>query len=90
VLLHARDQALVSESVLDEPGQDKRIVLRVLARILWRYVKGGGEDVVLAAALTAIGRSFPTTSWRDKSEPYRVAKTTHHERKLRARLDAYI
>ena len=42
---------------------------------------GGGEGAVLAAAMTATTRSPPAALDGHESGPYRVAWTTHHERR---------
>src|SRR2546421_10553976 len=42
---------------------------------------GGGEGAVLAAAQTATTRSPPAALDGHESEPYRVARTTHDERR---------
>ena len=52
----------------------------VLARILGVF-RAGGEVAVLAAATTANGRPAPASVGRPEPGPYRVAPTTHHERR---------
>jgi hypothetical protein len=49
--------------------------------IYWSDVPGGGEGAVLAAAQTAITRSPPAALGGHEPAPYRVARTTHHERR---------
>src|SRR5690348_940657 len=41
--------------------------------------QGGGKDVLVTLAPTAIERMSPTSQGRQESEPYPVAETTHHE-----------
>src|SRR3954451_6696326 len=51
-----------------------------MARIL-EVFRDGGEAAVMAAAPTAISRVAPAIVGRPEPGPYRVAPTTHHERR---------
>ena len=62
-------EILVGGPVADNAIPITRIFHYCAGWYILRVRQGGGERVVLAAAVTARGRSLPTTRERDESEP---------------------